>query len=80
MSKVDLRAVLQEIDRFHELNGYAPTVRDIQHGLGLSSTSITQNRFMKLRHMGYIDWVDGIARTLTITQEGIKYMGGNNND
>lgn len=46
--------------------GYAPTVREIQRGCGLGSTSVVSYHLARLREAGHIDFVDGAARTIRI--------------
>ena len=80
MSKYKARDFLQAIDGYREDNGYAPGVRDLQQVMGVSSTSVVQYWLKVCRERGYVDYKDGIARTLTITPEGISHLNeGSNN-
>ena len=55
-----VRAFIRQFD-------YAPTVRDIQAGCGLSSTSVTDYNLKRLRKMGYLDWRPDTARSIQLT-------------
>lgn len=46
--------------------GYPPTVREIQRGCGLGSTSVVSYHLARLRAAGAIDFVDGAARTVRV--------------
>ena len=76
MTKVNAREMLRGISDHIEDNGYAPSLRDIQATLGLTSHSVVAYHLMKLRHLGYVSYKDGTARTLTITPEGAAYLDG----
>ncbi|MCK6564172.1 MAG: hypothetical protein L6Q80_05395 [Dehalococcoidia bacterium] len=58
--------VLRFCEEYSERFGYAPTVREIQHGCGLGSTSVVSYHLARLRAAGAIDFVDGAARTIRI--------------
>lgn len=44
--------------------GYAPSVRDIQEGVGISSTSVVIYNLKSLREQGRVTFEDGRARTV----------------
>ena len=58
--------VLRFCDDYCEQFGYAPTVREIQRGCGLCSTSVVAYHLTRLRAAGAIDFVDGAARTIRV--------------
>ena len=47
-------------------NGYPPTTREIQAGLGLSSTNQVWRYIHSLRERGAIDFMDGRARSIEV--------------
>ncbi len=48
--------------------GYPPTVREIQLGCHLTSTSVVAYHLARLRAMGAIDSIPGAARTIRILE------------
>lgn len=64
------REVLVAVRDFHDLNGYAPTVREIGTILHVSAPSVIHTHLTILRDHGLVDWADGQARTLHLTQRG----------
>jgi repressor LexA len=52
---------------------HAPSIRQMMAAMQLKSPAPVQSRLEHLRHKGYIDWIDGQARTIRILQ------GGNSN-
>ena len=62
--------VRKEIKR----NGYAPSVREICDGVGLSSTSTVHAHLETLRKKGYINRFPSKNRTIEILEEG--FYGG----
>ena len=49
-----------------ELNGYSPSVRDIQEALGIKSTATVHSYLNKLESKGYIQKAQGKSRTLRV--------------
>ena len=49
-----------------ELNGYSPSVRDIQVALGIKSTATVHSYLNKLEAKGYIQKAQGKSRTLRV--------------
>ncbi|MSQ08403.1 MAG: repressor LexA [Dehalococcoidia bacterium] len=58
--------ILDFIGSFHEENGYPPTVRDIQQGCGVSSTSVVAYNLEVLKKEGYLDRIVGVSRGLRL--------------
>jgi SOS-response transcriptional repressor LexA len=58
-----LAAVVAFIDR----EGYSPSVRDIQHALGLRSTQPAYRLLTRLQDKGLITWNPRVARTIQPT-------------
>ena len=48
------RKILQFIEDFIEEHDYPPTVRDIQHGCDISSTSVVKYNLDRLSERGYL--------------------------
>ena len=49
-----------------EINGYSPSVRDIQEALGIKSTATVHSYLNKLEAKGYIQKAQGKSRTLRV--------------
>ena len=62
------------IERYIEVRGYSPTVREMVDGCDLSSTSVCAYWLRKLRDSGLITWVDGQSRTVR------QHLGWDGND
>jgi|PlaIllAssembly_1097288.scaffolds.fasta_scaffold3151161_1 repressor LexA len=62
------RQMFYWIGSYIQINGYPPSIRDIKDGLGYHSTSAVRFVMTELRNEGYINWIDGKARTITITK------------
>lgn len=63
--------VVDYIRAFSRMNGFSPTVREIQDGVGLASTAAVQYHLEKLRDAGVITWIPGRARTIRILEGDI---------
>ncbi len=59
-------AVLNYIEDFTEENGYSPSYRELQAGLGLSSVSAVAEHIDNLVTKGVLKKVPGAARSLEI--------------
>lgn len=59
-------AVLNFLEDFTEENGYSPSYREIQNGLGLSSVSAVAEHIDNLVSKGVLKKVPGAARSLEI--------------
>ena len=59
-------AVLDFLQDFTEENGYSPSYREIQAGLGLSSVSAVAEHIDNLVNKGVIKKVPGAARSLEV--------------
>ena len=64
------RRLLGEIQLWHDIYGYAPSVRELQEILGYASTSTVHGHLHQLRRRGTVDWVEGQNRTLHLTPLG----------
>jgi SOS-response transcriptional repressor LexA len=61
-----LRHIHKFVASYCETHPYGPTVREICEAVG-GSTSTIHNALNNLREEGVLDWVDGQARTLHLT-------------
>ncbi|MBR3169324.1 hypothetical protein IKF23_02690 [Candidatus Saccharibacteria bacterium] len=59
-------AVLNYLEDFTEENGYSPSYREIQAGLGLSSVSAVAEHIDHLVEKGVLKKVPGAARSLEV--------------
>jgi SOS-response transcriptional repressor LexA len=60
--------VLRFCEEYSTRFGFAPTVREIQRGCALRSTSVGSYHLTKLRAAGVIDSLPGSARTIRILE------------
>ena len=60
------QALLDFLQDFNEENGYSPSYREIQAGLGLSSVSAVAEHIDNLVEKGVLKKVPGAARSLEI--------------
>ncbi|XLQ11552.1 MAG: transcriptional repressor LexA [cyanobacterium endosymbiont of Epithemia adnata isolate EadnSB Bon19] len=57
---------------------HAPSIREMMHAMHLRSPAPVQSRLERLRNKGYIDWIEGKARTIRILRpklKGIRILG-----
>jgi repressor LexA len=57
---------------------HAPSIREMMHAMHLRSPAPVQSRLERLRNKGYIDWIEGKARTIRILcpkLKGIRILG-----
>lgn len=66
MTKIDADRVYDYVRVFIAEHGYAPSYREIQTALGLSSTRIVGQLLADLRDAGKLDWHEGKRRTLRL--------------
>lgn len=57
------------VGKFFTEHGYAPTMREVGRGVGLTSPSSTRHHLLHLRSAGELTWTDGIARSLRVVQQ-----------
>jgi repressor LexA len=63
------KQILGFIAGFIKKKGYAPSIRDIAAGCGVSSPSIAQYRLDILEREGYIHRDRGISRSISLVQK-----------
>ncbi len=51
---------------------HAPSIRQMMKAMNLRSPAPVQSRLERLRNKGYIDWIDGKARTIRILHQPNK--------
>lgn len=56
-------------------NQHAPSIRQMMRAMKLKSPAPVQSRLEHLRKKGYLDWTEGVARSVRIywTAEGKKF-------
>lgn len=64
-------SILKFIQDFINDRGYAPTVRDIVKGCGLSSTAVVQHHLNILEREGYIRRDPQVVRSIQLVERGI---------
>jgi repressor LexA len=60
------RRIIAFIDRFFKDRGYPPTIRDIQSGCGISSTSVVDYNLRILQERGYITRHADVSRGIRL--------------
>jgi repressor LexA len=58
--------VLAFVRRFTDRHGYAPTMREVTEGCGLSSTSMASYNLAALERMGLIARAENVARGIVV--------------
>ena len=71
--------VYNAIKKYMSKNGFSPSVRDICKITGKTSTDTVYESLKILRRKGYINFVDGIARSITIISD-LENKGGDENE
>lgn len=67
--KVTDQAILDFIDEFHGGNGYAPSMRELMAGVGISSIGAMRYRLGVLRDKGMVTFGDRRPRTLKVVHQ-----------
>ena len=60
--------ILEFLESFIDEHGYPPTVRDIQHGCSISSTSVVDYNLRHLEREGYINRDPDVSRGIGLTE------------
>ncbi len=60
------------IKQYVEDNGYPPTYRELRDLVGLKSISTVSGHLERLKAKGYVSYISGSARTLSINKELIE--------
>jgi SOS-response transcriptional repressor LexA len=64
------------IAQFVAEHGYAPTIREIGHGVGLASTSVVFNQLGALERAGALRRTYGYSRTIVLTPRAHAALRG----
>lgn len=56
----------QEIARFIDAHGYAPSFRDLARACGYASVNTVKHHLEMMRAKGFIDYQDRIARSIVL--------------
>ena len=64
--------ILEFIQKFMDEHQYPPTVRDIQNGCEVSSTSVVDYNLHKLQSMGYLRREPEVSRGIELVGEGLR--------
>lgn len=75
-----LATLLSFLDSFWLEHGFGPTTRDLQRGLGLSSTSVAWYQARAAARRGWLEWEPGLPRTMRLTAAGRAMVRGNGQD
>ena len=62
------RRILEFIRRYRMTHQHGPRYTEIAAGVGLQSESAVTYHLYDLRAKGFVDWEDGKARTVRITE------------
>lgn len=60
------KKVLISLQDFINEHGFSPTTRELAKAAGYSSTAPVRFHLKNLRSLGYIDYIDGESRTITV--------------
>lgn len=75
-----LTTLLAFLDSFWLEHGFGPTTRELQRGLGLSSTSVAWYQARAAARRGWLEWEPGKPRTMRLTSTGRVMVRGNGQD
>lgn len=56
--------------QYIQQNHHSPSIRQMMNAMGLKSPAPVQSRLEHLKAKGYIEWTEGRARTIRLTQAG----------
>ncbi len=68
------RDVLEIIETTRDERGYSPSIREISAVLDVSSTNATADLLKALRKRGLVEWMPRTARTLRVTEDGLREL------
>lgn len=66
--------VLSTIGKFIKNYGYSPSIRELCFLSGKNSTTTIHYHLKKLKDAGYIDYISGHFRTISLTEKGKKIV------
>ena len=73
------KKIINFIENWFSEYDYAPSVRDIQIGCEISSTSVVQYNLEKLKTIGILKNHSEVSRSLRLTQQKSKFTKYKNN-
>lgn len=66
------KIIFNEIKQYIEENGHSPTYRELANLSGLKSSSTVSTHLENLKAKGYINFIVGAPRTITINKRPLK--------
>ncbi len=66
------------LNEYIRQNQHSPSIREMMKAMGLKSPAPVQSRLEHLKSKGYIDWIEGQARTIRILRpvnQGVPILG-----
>lgn len=70
------RQILEFIAQFIQRHGYAPTLKEIGEGVGLSSVATVHEHLSKLEIKGYIKKIVGTKRGIEVIRDVVRFQMG----
>jgi len=64
------KELLEYIYNFRAINGYSPSIRDIQTAMDWASTNTVRYNLDKHMKHGYLSYIPNRARTVMLTKRG----------
>jgi len=66
--------ICEFIAKFTLQHGYAPTVRQIGDGAGISSTSVVQYHLVRLQRSGILKRDEGVSRSVCVSRKYLSIL------
>lgn len=66
LRKATDQQIVTAIATYHQIHGFAPTIRNLMDMTGIQSSGTMSGRLAKIRDKGLIDYVDYEPRTITV--------------
>ncbi len=70
------RRILEYLRRYLQEHSYPPSVRDIQRGCGISSTSVVDYNLRALQREGYLKRSPDVSRGIELLEGGLRISPG----
>lgn len=70
------RQILEFVAQFIQRHGYAPTLKEIGEGVGLSSVATVHEHLSKLETKGYIKKIIGTKRGIEVIRDVLRFQMG----
>jgi SOS-response transcriptional repressor LexA len=65
------KEILQYVLEFRNTKGYAPSIAEVQQGIGKTTRSTIYHHLKKLQELGLIE---NLSRSMTVTKKGKAYL------